>query len=193
MFRFRMLVCSVRVKIYLYQPFNFILGFLTLVYIIFLMYTCSTLPPPPPPPSAQDYCLPVHRLYGGTGCPGSKCYPWHHRYKQGWHPRQHDLPRVSWTHSDQCDSSTTGTQIHICIDIVSVLCFALRSLSMVGLILIALGTGGIKPCVAAFGGDQFQDHQVRCQPSTCTQIIKEETKWYKTPTIWWKHNTFRKK
>ncbi|XP_060922936.1 solute carrier family 15 member 1-like [Limanda limanda] len=32
-------------------------------------------------------------------------------------------------------------------------------LSMVGLILIALGTGGIKPCVAAFGGDQFEDHQ----------------------------------
>ncbi|KAM7380497.1 hypothetical protein PAMP_003788 [Pampus punctatissimus] len=30
---------------------------------------------------------------------------------------------------------------------------------MVGLFLIALGTGGIKPCVAAFGGDQFSDHQ----------------------------------
>ncbi|XP_074995719.1 solute carrier family 15 member 1 [Calonectris borealis] len=30
---------------------------------------------------------------------------------------------------------------------------------MVGLILIALGTGGIKPCVAAFGGDQFEDDQ----------------------------------
>ncbi|KAM4609457.1 solute carrier family 15 member 1 [Polymixia lowei] len=33
------------------------------------------------------------------------------------------------------------------------------TLSMVGLFLIALGTGGIKPCVAAFGGDQFADHQ----------------------------------
>ncbi|KAM9804858.1 solute carrier family 15 member 1 [Neosynchiropus ocellatus] len=33
------------------------------------------------------------------------------------------------------------------------------ALSMVGLILIALGTGGIKPCVAAFGGDQFSEHQ----------------------------------
>lgn len=32
-------------------------------------------------------------------------------------------------------------------------------LSMVGLFLIALGTGGIKPCVAAFGGDQFANHQ----------------------------------
>lgn len=27
---------------------------------------------------------------------------------------------------------------------------------MVGLCLIAMGTGGIKPCVAAFGGDQFR-------------------------------------
>ncbi|KAK7893450.1 hypothetical protein WMY93_022602 [Mugilogobius chulae] len=33
------------------------------------------------------------------------------------------------------------------------------ALSMVGLLLIALGTGGIKPCVAAFGGDQFTDEQ----------------------------------
>ncbi|XP_042314621.1 solute carrier family 15 member 1 isoform X1 [Sceloporus undulatus] len=31
--------------------------------------------------------------------------------------------------------------------------------SMIGLVLIALGTGGIKPCVAAFGGDQFEEHQ----------------------------------
>ncbi|XP_074220602.1 solute carrier family 15 member 2 isoform X3 [Camelus bactrianus] len=30
-------------------------------------------------------------------------------------------------------------------------------LSMIGLSLIALGTGGIKPCVAAFGGDQFEE------------------------------------
>ncbi|NXW46188.1 S15A1 protein, partial [Nyctiprogne leucopyga] len=33
------------------------------------------------------------------------------------------------------------------------------ALCMIGLILIALGTGGIKPCVSAFGGDQFEDHQ----------------------------------
>uniref|UniRef100_H0X1P3 Solute carrier family 15 member 1 n=1 Tax=Otolemur garnettii TaxID=30611 RepID=H0X1P3_OTOGA len=32
-------------------------------------------------------------------------------------------------------------------------------LSMMGLALIALGTGGIKPCVSAFGGDQFEEDQ----------------------------------
>lgn len=47
----------------------------------------------------------------------------------------------------------------------------LSVLSMVGLLLIALGTGGIKPCVAAFGGDQFQDHQV----SRITQYSENNT------------------
>ena len=36
---------------------------------------------------------------------------------------------------------------------------------MIGLLLIALGTGGIKPCVSAFGGDQFNANQV------CSVII----------------------
>ncbi|KAJ0070046.1 hypothetical protein NL108_000310, partial [Boleophthalmus pectinirostris] len=35
------------------------------------------------------------------------------------------------------------------------------ALSMTGLILIAIGTGGIKPCVAAFGGDQFDEENVK--------------------------------
>uniref|UniRef100_A0AAQ5ZMN1 Solute carrier family 15 member 1 n=1 Tax=Amphiprion ocellaris TaxID=80972 RepID=A0AAQ5ZMN1_AMPOC len=44
------------------------------------------------------------------------------------------------------------------------------ALSMLGLLLIALGTGGIKPCVAAFGGDQFEDHQEK-QRSTFFSIF----------------------
>lgn len=31
---------------------------------------------------------------------------------------------------------------------------------VIGLVTIALGTGGIKPCVSAFGGDQFEESQV---------------------------------
>uniref|UniRef100_A0A2S2QPA6 Solute carrier family 15 member 1 n=1 Tax=Sipha flava TaxID=143950 RepID=A0A2S2QPA6_9HEMI len=31
-----------------------------------------------------------------------------------------------------------------------------RLIAIVGLVLIAIGTGGIKPCVCSFGGDQFQ-------------------------------------
>lgn len=31
-----------------------------------------------------------------------------------------------------------------------------RSIAIVGLVLIAIGTGGIKPCAYTFGGDQFQ-------------------------------------
>lgn len=54
---------------------------------------------------------------------------------------------------------------------MSVLCFHPSALSMVGLLLIALGTGGIKPCVAAFGGDQFQEHQVGCCSSKHTHTF----------------------
>lgn len=35
-----------------------------------------------------------------------------------------------------------------------------KAFSMLALLLIAIGTGGIKPCVAAFGGDQFVLPQV---------------------------------
>ena len=34
--------------------------------------------------------------------------------------------------------------------------FHFSEFSLLGLLLIAIGTGGIKPCVAAFGGDQFK-------------------------------------
>lgn len=36
---------------------------------------------------------------------------------------------------------------------------------MIALILIGIGTGGIKPCVAAFGADQFRPEQVRNFPN----------------------------
>lgn len=37
---------------------------------------------------------------------------------------------------------------------------AFSALLGIGLVIIAFGTGGIKPCVAAFGGDQFKESQV---------------------------------
>ena len=42
------------------------------------------------------------------------------------------------------------------------LCFFCSAGPMIGLLLISLGTGGIKPCVSAFGGDQFSASQVTC-------------------------------
>ncbi|PWA31398.1 hypothetical protein CCH79_00002803, partial [Gambusia affinis] len=61
------------------------------------------------------------------------------------------------TDSDR-DGSPDNITFHICL-MHSFFPLTFSVLSMVGLLLIALGTGGIKPCVAAFGGDQFGDHQ----------------------------------
>ncbi|NXM57913.1 S15A1 protein, partial [Illadopsis cleaveri] len=52
--------------------------------------------------------------------------------------------------SDLTDRNQDGSPDNVAVNI---------ALSMIGLILIALGTGGIKPCVSAFGGDQFEDDQ----------------------------------
>ncbi|NWT52269.1 S15A1 protein, partial [Erythrocercus mccallii] len=52
--------------------------------------------------------------------------------------------------NDLTDHNQDGSPDNITVNI---------ALSMIGLILIALGTGGIKPCVSAFGGDQFEDNQ----------------------------------
>ncbi len=41
-----------------------------------------------------------------------------------------------------------------------------RAVSYIGLILIAFGTGGIKPCVVSFGADQFTLPQQREEMST---------------------------
>jgi solute carrier family 15 oligopeptide transporter 1 len=49
-------------------------------------------------------------------------------------------------------------------EIIHFLSFLISGFSMTGLLIIAIGTGGIKPCVSAFGGDQFvrpqQDRQL---------------------------------
>uniref|UniRef100_A0A672UB34 Solute carrier family 15 member 1 n=1 Tax=Strigops habroptila TaxID=2489341 RepID=A0A672UB34_STRHB len=52
--------------------------------------------------------------------------------------------------SDLTDHNRDGIPDNISVHI---------ALSMIALILIALGTGGIKPCVSAFGGDQFEEDQ----------------------------------
>ncbi|CAG7786494.1 unnamed protein product [Allacma fusca] len=44
-------------------------------------------------------------------------------------------------------------------------------ISMIGLLLIAIGTGGIKPCVSAFGGDQFVLPQQALQLATFFSIF----------------------
>ncbi|XP_034839124.1 solute carrier family 15 member 1-like isoform X1 [Maniola hyperantus] len=44
----------------------------------------------------------------------------------------------------------------LCCSAIPPLMLPPTSMSMIGLVLIATGTGGIKPCVAAFGGDQFR-------------------------------------
>ncbi|XP_060047768.1 solute carrier family 15 member 1 [Erinaceus europaeus] len=51
---------------------------------------------------------------------------------------------------DLTDANHDGTPDNMAVHV---------ALSMIGLALIALGTGGIKPCVSAFGGDQFEEGQ----------------------------------
>ncbi|KAL1130535.1 hypothetical protein AAG570_011781, partial [Ranatra chinensis] len=46
-----------------------------------------------------------------------------------------------------------------------------RELSLLGLLLIAIGTGGIKPCVSAFGGDQFRLPEQEKQLATFFSIF----------------------
>ncbi|XKL68927.1 hypothetical protein PGB90_006696 [Kerria lacca] len=45
--------------------------------------------------------------------------------------------------------------IVLSIGAIPVLAIPHRTISLLGLLFIAIGTGGIKPCVSAFGGDQF--------------------------------------
>ena len=52
--------------------------------------------------------------------------------------------------------------------------------TVLGLSLIALGTGGIKPCVCAFGGDQIPQDKVGCDAvlmtsKMMTQVLKKKS------------------
>lgn len=44
----------------------------------------------------------------------------------------------------------------IAIGAIPTLNLPAQTMTIIGLLLIGLGSGGIKPCVAAFGGDQFK-------------------------------------
>lgn len=44
----------------------------------------------------------------------------------------------------------------IAIGAIPTLNLPAQTMTVIGLLLIGLGSGGIKPCVAAFGGDQFK-------------------------------------
>ena len=60
---------------------------------------------------------------------------------------------ISWKESWNFDSQVRFfDHLTLCLNFST---FS-REFSLIGLGLIALGTGGIKPCVASFGGDQFK-------------------------------------
>lgn len=101
--------------------------------------------------SPQDHHLLVHHLRDRP-C-GEIC--WCHPY--GGKQR---CPHVS-------DPQPIRLVIHEYLEYLSVVfpkhtrsCVCCSALSMIGLILIAFGTGGIKPCISAFGGDQFDEENV---------------------------------
>lgn len=54
----------------------------------------------------------------------------------------------------------------IAIGAIPVLHLPAQTMTVFGLILIALGSGGIKPCVSAFGGDQFKLPEQAAQLAT---------------------------
>lgn len=49
--------------------------------------------------------------------------------------------------------------------------YGFSELTITGLALVALGSGGIKPCVAAFGGDQFKMPEQAAQMATFFSIF----------------------
>lgn len=89
----------------------------------------------------QDHLVSFHLLRCGL-----------HRPRRGCHST-HDTSSVIPARRSDKESSVSDQMLS-----------SFREFSMVGLMIIAFGTGGIKPCVSSFGGDQFvrpqQDKQL---------------------------------
>lgn len=70
------------------------------------------------------------------------------------------------SHVIPCIIFVSRNQLHMLIEIF------FRTLALLGLFFISVGTGGIKPCVFTFGGDQFQLPQQEQQLlSFCTKFM----------------------
>lgn len=54
---------------------------------------------------------------------------------------------------------------------IHIFLYIFREFTVLGLILVSLGTGGIKPCVSAFGGDQFKLPEQKVQLSTFFNVF----------------------
>ena len=60
-----------------------------------------------------------------------------------------------------CRSVLNTSELNVSVTLCVCLCAqCCRIGPMFAMLLIGLGTGGIKPCVSAFGGDQFTSQQV---------------------------------
>ena len=70
-------------------------------------------------------------------------------------------------------STQSPVSVHACL----LDCCRRGAGAIIGLLLIGLGTGGIKPCVAAFGGDQIGKNQAHLLevlyvlPSWCSDML----------------------
>ena len=66
-------------------------------------------------------------------------------------------------------------EISILVNFLFIL--SLSEFSLIGLALIALGTGGIKPCVSAFGGDQFNlpEQEKQLKVTNSFELFIDET------------------
>lgn len=98
--------------------------------------------------------------------------------KQSCIYRSHMRPEVRLFRLAQCRPSVcrqgkcTHTHTHtIRAQRISKRSCHCREMSFIGLLLIAVGSGGIKPCVAAFGGDQFKLPMQAAQMATFFSIF----------------------